>query len=116
MDSTGRVSRWLGATPGTATCLESCEVNHAVDLGVLLKDFVKSGIVGHVDLVECGALPTDELDAVNGNLRRVVEIVNDDDIITILEQSERGKRPNVTGATASHNQYLSREEAFQDSG
>jgi len=97
-------------------------VNHAVDLGVLLKDLVKTGIVGHVDLVERGALPADELDAVDGNLGRVVEVVNNDDIITILEQSERGKRPNVTGATASHNQHIffifftAREEAFPDPG
>lgn len=40
-------------------------MNHAVNLGVLLKDLVKGRLIGDVELHELGALAADELDAVD---------------------------------------------------
>ncbi|GKT45248.1 uncharacterized protein ColSpa_05429 [Colletotrichum spaethianum] len=82
--------------------LEGGEVDDAVDLGVLLEDGIEAGLVGNVDLVEVGALAAQELDAVDGDLGRVVEAVDNDHIVAVLEQGEGGEGANVAGTTASH--------------
>jgi hypothetical protein len=73
---------------GLADGLEGGEVNDAVDLGVFGKDFVEGSLVCDVDLVKGGALAADELDAIDGDLGRVVEIIDNDDIVAVLEESE----------------------------
>jgi hypothetical protein len=86
-------------TPAT-THLERGKVDDAVDLGVLDEDLVDALFVRHVDLVEERPAAADGLDAVERNYRRVVERVDDDDIVAVLEQSQRGEGANVAGSTA----------------
>ena len=74
-------------------------MNDAVDLRMRSKDLVERGLVRHVGLVESGALAADELDAVDGSLGRIVEVVNNDNIVPILQQRERSEGANVAGTT-----------------
>lgn len=82
-----------------ANGLESSEVDNGVDSGVLLEDVVESGLVGDVELVEIGTAAADELDAVEGDLRGIVEGVDNYDVVAVLEEGEGGKGANVAGAT-----------------
>jgi len=89
-------------------------VNDAVNLRVRSEDAIECGLVGDVGLVENRALAADELDAVDGDLGRVVEVVNNHDIVAVLKKRERGKRPNVAGASGYVSQ--SRLRAFARGG
>lgn len=81
------------------THLESSKVNDTVDLGVRSKDLVELLVVGDVGLVELGPLAADELNAVQGDLGRVVETVYNDDLVAILQQGKRCEGANVASAT-----------------
>ena len=52
------------------------------------KDIVQGLLVRNVHVVELRALSGDELDAVDDFLLRVVEVVDDDDIVVGLEQGK----------------------------
>lgn len=84
---------------GEVHYLEGGEMDDAVDGRVLLEDGVKGGLIGHVDVVEGGALPAEELHAVEGHDGRVVQVVDDDDIVAVLEEREGREGPDVAGAT-----------------
>ncbi|KAJ6444934.1 LOW QUALITY PROTEIN: putative quinone oxidoreductase [Purpureocillium lavendulum] len=79
--------------------LDSFKVDDAVDGGVLGKDLVEALLVGDVDLVEGGPATAEKLDAVEGDLGRVVEAVDNDDIVAVLEEGEAREGANVAGAT-----------------
>lgn len=81
--------------------LESGKVDDIVDVGVLGEDLVQGGLVGDVDLVEERTLARDQLDAVDDLLGRVVQVVDDDDLVVGLKQSKGGERANVAGATVN---------------
>ena len=81
--------------------LQRGEVDDIVDVGVLLEHLVERGLILDVELVEFGLLAADELDAVEDLLGRVVEIVDDDDLVAGLEESKRCERADVAGSTAS---------------
>ena len=78
----------LSQVENRATHLEGSEVNDAVDRGVRLEDLVQSAFLGEVRLVENGPLAADKLDAVEGDLGGVVEVIYDNDLIAMLEESE----------------------------
>lgn len=79
--------------------LQRGKVDYAVDLGVLLEDFVESRLVGDVHLVEGGALAGDELNAVDAFFGGVVKVVDDDHAVACVQKSNDGKRANVSAAT-----------------
>lgn len=79
--------------------LEGGEVDDRVNGWVLLEDLVESGLVSDVELVEVGAAAADELDTVESDLGRVVERVDNDNVVTVLEEGEGGEGANVAGAT-----------------
>jgi hypothetical protein len=79
--------------------LQSGKVNHIVDIWVLLEDLVERGLVCHVALVEGRSLAADELDAVYDFLGRVVEVVDDDDLVVGFEEGESREGANVAGTT-----------------
>ena len=83
-------------------------MNDTVNLGVLHENFVEGSLVGDVHLVEGGALAAEQLDAIDSDLGRIVETIDNDDIVIIVQQREGSKRPNVAGTTASHSQYVAR--------
>jgi hypothetical protein len=56
-------------------------MNHIVNVGVFIKDLVKSSLVCDIGLIELGPLAADEFNAVEDFLRGVVQIVDDDDLV-----------------------------------
>ena len=80
--------------------LEGSKVNHAVNVGILLKDAVERSLVGDVKLDELGPLAADQLDAVDDLFGRVVQVVRDDDLVAGLEEGQGREGANVAGATA----------------
>jgi hypothetical protein len=81
-------------------------VDDAVDLRVLGKDIVETGLVCDIDLEEGGASAADELDAIERDHGRIVEVIDNDDVVAVLEQRKGSEGANVARTTTSHNQYL----------
>ena len=81
------VSDVVRAIESGGACLESSEVDNAVNLRMSSEDLIEFILVGEVDLVECRSLATYEFNAVESNLGRVVEIIYDDDFVAMFEQS-----------------------------
>lgn len=79
--------------------LQGGEVDNTVNIGMRLKDLLKCWLVGDIDLVEDGPLAAQQLDAVQANLGRIVQAVDDDHIVTVLKECEGRERPNVASAT-----------------
>ena len=75
-------------------------MNDTVDLGVLGEDIVESALVGDVELVKGRAASTDSLNSVEDVFERVVQAVDDDDVVAVLEESKGSERANVASATA----------------
>lgn len=67
---------------------------------MLLKNLVERSLVCDVDLVELWSLAGNELNAIDDFWGRIVEVVDDDDLVVCFEQSERRERANVAGTTA----------------
>lgn len=74
-------------------------MDDTVDVGVSCKDLVQSLLVGDVDLIEGWSFPADQLDAVQSNLRGVVEVINNDNFIAMFEQGQSRERPNISCAS-----------------
>lgn len=74
-------------------------MNDAINVGVFLEDLVDGGLVRDVDRVELRALAADDLDAVDSLLSGIVEVVDDDDLVSGIEESECGEGTNVPAAT-----------------
>ena len=83
----------------TSTHLQRSKVDDIVNIRVLLEHLIQLLLIGDVQRVVLGPLAADELDAVEDLLGGVVEVVDDDDLVVGLEESERGERADVAGAT-----------------
>lgn len=79
--------------------LQGSEVDNAVNVGVVGEDLVKGILVGNIELVELGLLATDQLNTLESLDGGVVQVVNDNDLVTGLEQGQGGERANVARAT-----------------
>lgn len=90
-------------------------MDDTVDGRVLGEDLVDGLLVGEVDLVEVGATAADQLNAVEGDLGGVVEVVDNDDIVVVLEESEGGEGANVAGSTGGRG-WVSRWDAMGRGG
>lgn len=75
-------------------------MDNAVNVGVGLKHLVEAVLDGDIELVELGLRATDKLNAVESLTGRVVQVVNNDDLVTSLEKGEGGERANVARATS----------------
>jgi hypothetical protein len=74
-------------------------VDNTVNVGVLCEDFVETFFVCDIDLIEVWPLSADELNAVQRNLGRVVEAIDNYNLVTMFEESQGRERPNVAGAS-----------------
>lgn len=77
-------------------------MNDRVNIGVGLEDLVKGRGVGDIELGELGLLAGDQLDAAEGLIGGVVEVVGDDDLVAGLEEGEGGEGADVAGATRTN--------------
>lgn len=82
-------------------------MDDTVNGGVLRKDLIDGLLVGDVNSVEFRTTAAKDLDAVKGDLGRVVEAVDDDHIVAVLEQSEGGEGADVARATAKQRARMS---------
>lgn len=81
------------------TYLQGGEVDNTVNIGMRLKDLLKSWLIGDIDLVEDGPPAAQQLDAVQANLGRIVQAVDDNHIVSVLEEREGSERSDVASAT-----------------
>lgn len=66
-------------------------MDNTIDLGVLFEDLVEGGLVRDVYLVELWPFAGDELNAVEGNLGRVVEVIDNHHLVAVLKKGKRGE-------------------------
>ena len=85
--------------------LQACEVDDALDIGVLGEHAVKSLGVAEVGLVELGAHTRDGGDTVQHDLLAVAEIVYDDGGLTRLDQLDDGMGAYEAGSAGDKNRH-----------
>ena len=73
-------------------------MDNAVDVWVLFEYLVKRAGYGNIDIVEIWLLAADELDTIHSFLRRVVEVVRDDNFVISLQKSQGSERANIAGS------------------
>lgn len=73
-------------------------MDDAVDFGIFYKDLLQPLLICDIDLVEIWSLSAQEFNAIERDYRRVVQTIDNDDFITMLEESERSEGTNVAGA------------------
>lgn len=81
------------------TYLECREVDYIVNVRMLRKYLVECGFICNIDLIEVWTLARDQLYAVDNLLRRVVAVVDNNDLVVSFEESEDGEGANITGAS-----------------
>lgn len=74
-------------------------MDHAVDIRMRIENLVQIRLVDHIGLVEGRSLSGDELDSVESNFGRVVEVIHDDDLISMFDESESSEGPDVPRTT-----------------
>lgn len=81
------------------TYLECCKVDDAVNVGMRSKDLVQCLLICDVGFVEFWSFSADQLDAVQGDLGRVVEAVDDDNLVAMFEKGQSREGPDVARAS-----------------
>lgn len=74
-------------------------MDNTVDIGMRLEDLLERRLIRDIDLVEDGPLAAQQLDAVQADLGRIVQTVDDNHIVAVLEKCERRERSDVACAT-----------------
>lgn len=77
-------------------------MDDTVNGGVLSKHLVQGLLVGDVDLVEVGTAASQQLDAVERDLGGVVEAIDNDDIVTSVQQGQSREGADVARSTAKN--------------
>jgi hypothetical protein len=73
------------------TYLQCCEVDHTVDIWVCFEHLVQPFFICDIDLVELGSLSAEQLDAVEGDFRGIVQGVGDNYFVAMLEKGQTGE-------------------------
>jgi len=74
-------------------------MNNTVNVGMRSEHLVQCLLICDVNLVEIRSLSAEKFDAIEGDFGGIVQAVDDDDLVTMFEEGERGKRPDITGAS-----------------
>jgi hypothetical protein len=64
-------------------------MNHIVNIRVRIEHLLERLLIGDIELKELRPLPTDQLDAIDNLLGRVLQVVSDDDFVASFQQRER---------------------------
>lgn len=75
-------------------------MDDTLNIRMLGENLGQSLLVGNIDLVELWPLPTEKLYAIKGDLRGVVEAVDDDNFVAMLEEGKSREGTNVSSASA----------------
>lgn len=86
--------------------LQRRKMDNTVDLRMRLKDFLERRLIDDVDFIEIRSLSTEQLDAVEDYFGRVVEAVDNNDVVAMFEECQRGEGTNVAGATVELGQRV----------
>ena len=81
----------------TDSYLERGEMNDAVDVRMSDKDPIDRGSVGDIASNEVRPFPADQLDSVQGNGGRVVQVVRQHDLVAGFQKGERREGADITG-------------------
>ena len=79
--------------------LQSSKVDNAVNIGMRRKDLVQCLFICDVDLVEVWSLAAEQLDAVEGDFRGIVEAVDNYNFVAMFEEGKSGERADITGSS-----------------
>jgi hypothetical protein len=79
--------------------LQSSKVDNAVNVGMRHKDLVQCLFICDVDLVEVWSLAAEQLDAVEGDFRGIVEAVDNYNFVAMFEEGKSGERADITGSS-----------------
>ena len=83
-------------------------MDDTVNLGILYEDLLQCSFICDVYMVELWALSTtQELNTIEGNFRRVVKTVDDDDLVAMPQECKRSEGPNVAGTSEQANISIS---------
>lgn len=80
--------------------LQCGEMNYAVNIWVSLEDLVQRSRLSDIDVVKFGPLAADELDAPDGFLRRVVQIIGYHHLVVCFEKCQCSERAYVASPSA----------------
>jgi len=81
-------------------------VNDTVNIWMLREHIVESFLIFDVKADKIWPLAADQFYTVEDLLRRIVEIVCDDDFVAIFEKGKGGEGTNIAGASAKRCQLL----------
>lgn len=81
-------------------------MNNAVNIGVRSEDLVKRSFVGDIDIVVGWSSASQQFNAADDFFRRVVLVVNNDNLITGLDEGDSGERANIAGSTNLESENL----------
>ena len=88
-----------------ANGLEACEVDDALDIGILGEDGVQSLGIAEVGLIELGPHPGDGLDAIQDDLLTVAEIIDNDGGLAGFDELDDGMGTDEAGSAGDENRH-----------
>ena len=77
-------------------------MDDTVNIGMLVEDLVKRRLVRDVDLVKCRSNTGQQLDAVYDLVCRILQIIDDYDLVAGILKRKDCERTNVAGTTAEN--------------
>lgn len=82
------------------TYLESCKVNDIVNVRMFSKDFVQLRLVCYVDAIVRRPSAGQQLNSIDDLIRRVVQVVDNDNLITGFNERKCCEGANIASASA----------------
>jgi hypothetical protein len=83
--------------------LQGGKVDDTVNIGMRLKDLLECWLIGDIDLVEDRPLAAQQLDAVQADLGRIVQAVDNNHIVAVLKKCEGREGSDIASATVVEN-------------
>ena len=80
--------------------LQRCKMNDTVDVRMGIEDAVKGSFITHIDVVKMRSLSAYPFNAIEGFFGRIVEVVDDNDLVVGFEQGKSSEGTNVASPPA----------------
>lgn len=81
--------------------LERSEMYDTVNVRIVIEDLVDCALIPDINVVEMRSLTAYQFDAVKSFFGRIVEVVEDHDIVVGLKQGKGSEGTNIAGAAGS---------------
>lgn len=66
---------------------------------MLFENLIQALLIGDINVIELGFLPADELDTVKNFLRRIVQVVYDDNIVASGQKLQRSEGADISSSS-----------------